>query len=51
MKTRHCFWGAALFAAIILTVIGALKGARVWIGIATTIELLVSIATGKSDNV
>lgn len=51
MKTRHYFSGIALFAAIILTIIGVLKGAAILIGIATVIELLASIVTGKQTNV
>ena len=51
MKTRHYFSGAAFVAAIILTVIGVIKGAAVLVGLATVIELVASIVTGKKTNV
>ena len=51
MKTRHYFSGAAFVAAIILTVIGVIKGAVVLVGLATVIELVASIVTGKKTNV
>ena len=51
MKTRHYFSGAALVASVVLTVIGLFKGAAVLVGLATAIELLASIITGKNNNI
>jgi hypothetical protein len=51
MKTRHYFSGAALLASAVLTVIGVFKGAAVLVGLATAIELIASIVTGKKTNV
>lgn len=51
MKTRHYFSGAALVASIVLTLIGIFKGAAVMVCLATVIELIASIVTGKKTNV
>lgn len=50
MKTRHCLSGAALVASVILTVVGVFTGAAVMLGLATAIELIASIVTGKKTN-
>ena len=50
MKTRHYFSGAAMFASFVLTIIGIFKGATVLVGLATAIELIASIITGKKNN-
>ncbi|MFT3813118.1 MAG: hypothetical protein QM740_07030 [Acidovorax sp.] len=51
MKTRHYFSGTVLVASIVLTVVGVFKGAAVLVGLATAIELIASIVTGKKTNV
>lgn len=51
MKTRHYFSSAALVASIVLTLIGIFKGAAVMVCLATMIELIASIVTGKKTNV
>lgn len=51
MKTRHLFSGAALAASIVLTLVGVFKGAAILVGLATVIELVAAIATGKKTNV
>lgn len=51
MKTHHYFSIAALIASIILTLMGVLMGAAVLVGLATAIELIASIVTGKKTNI
>lgn len=51
MKTRHYFSGAALAASIVLTMLGVFTGAAVLVGVATVIELIAAVATGKKTNV
>jgi len=51
MKTHHYFSCAALAASIMLTLIAVFTGAAVMVGIATVIELVAAIVTGKKTNV
>jgi LDH2 family malate/lactate/ureidoglycolate dehydrogenase len=51
MIIRHWFSGAALAAAIVLTVIGMFKGAGILVALATLIELVAAALTGKQTNV
>ena len=50
MKTHHYFSSAALIASTILTLMGVLTGATVLVVLATAMELIASIVTGKKTN-
>ncbi|WP_342128754.1 hypothetical protein [Hydrogenophaga sp. OTU3427] len=50
MKTHHRCSAAALVTSVVLTVIGIYKGAAVLVGLATAIELVATIVTGKKTN-
>jgi hypothetical protein len=50
LKVHHYRSGAALAAAVVLSVVGAFKGAAVFAGLATAIELIVSAISGKKTN-
>ena len=50
MKTHHYFSALAFTASIVLTVTGFFTGAAVLVGLATAIELVASIVSGKKTN-
>ena len=51
MKARYYFIGVILVAAVILAIMGFFKGAGVALAIATAMELLASVLSGKRTNI